>query len=310
MDVQDWRRKRIGSAAVFEIEPSSGPVGTVVNIYGRFRPKSKGGTVECSFQGTQPVSPDYMSTRRMILVVPDGAKTGAVRCAVGREVLWAGHFAVTSKEEDIFVPMDMVQGLLGAVYPLPPNTQKLPDFEKLGAPVATFVVGALQIAPRPFKSGFPKLTTKGVAGGGPLLEWFAIRFTGLIEATKTAEYTFRLLSDDGAKLYIDNKLVIDNDGIHPPQAKEGKIKLTEGKHDIVIEYFQGPKDQIALDLKWKRGNNPFTAVPAKSLSRHVVEHDCSEKPAIMCCRAQTPACQDCVQRAQVVMKSWEQQCKR
>ena len=36
-----------------------------------------------------------------------------------------------------------------------------------------------------------------------------------------AVYTFNMLSDDGAKLYIDDQVIIDNDGIHPPLWKDG-----------------------------------------------------------------------------------------
>lgn len=305
VDVRDWRRRRIGSAAAFEIEPTAGPVGTVINIYGRFRPAvRKGGPVMCSFTGAPQVSPYFVSTRRLTLIVPQGARSGPVRCTIGNRELWAGRFSVTRKLDNIFVPTDEEQGLLGAVYKLSPNTKRLPDFSTLGEPVSTFVVPTLSVGPRSFDVGFPLLST----GGEPLLEWFAIRFTGIVEATKTTDYTFRLVSDDGAKLYINDQLVIDNDGIHPPRAKEGTIRLTEGKHDIVVEYFQGPRNQIALELWWKRDNNPFSGVPAKSLSRYTVEHDCSEKPAMMCCQGQSPACQECRSRAAQALADWESAC--
>lgn len=299
------RRGRIGGAAVFAIEPTAGPVGTAVNIYGRFVGVGKaGGPVMCKFAGTKAVSPYYVSLRRMILIVPEGARTGPVRCTVGKKQLWAGKFAVTPKLDDIFLPTTEDQGLLGAVYRIPPNTQKLPDFASLGEPFATFVMPALQVLERDFKVGFPGLSDDGK----PLLEWFAIRFVGQIEATRAAEYTFRMTSDDGAKLYIDDQLVIDNDGVHPATPKEGSVELGEGKHDIVVEYFQGPRYKMALLLQWKRGNNPFSAVPAKSLSRYTGEVDCSERPVVFCCQAQTPQCGDCRSRAQVVMDHWQSQC--
>jgi hypothetical protein len=300
------RRGRLGRAASFAIEPTIGPAGTAVNIYGQFRPGARAkGPVECTFTGAKPVSPFYVSLRRMILIVPDGARTGPVRCAVGKQELWAGHFAVTPRLDDIFLPTTEEEGLLGAVYKLPPNTRRLPNFDTLGEPFATFVMPALQVLPREFKAGFPGLST----GGEPLLEWFAIRFVGQIDVTRTAEYAFRLTSDDGAKLYIDDQLVINNDGIHPPTAKEGTIHLTEGKHDIVVEYFQGPRHSMALLLQWKRGNNPFSAVAAKSLSRYTDELDCSERPMVFCCQANTPACQDCKARAQAAVDVWDRQCK-
>ena len=62
------------------------------------------------------------------------------------------------------------------------------------------------------------------------------------------EWTFRVSSDDGVKLYIDGKLVLDNDGVHPPKVKSGKVNLSKGDHDMVLEYFQGPRYHINLQL--------------------------------------------------------------
>lgn len=67
---------------------------------------------------------------------------------------------------------------------------------------------------------------------------FGLKFTSNI-LTKDGDYTFFLTSDDGAKLWIDGKLVVDNDGTHPPQEKSGKTKLTAGPHEIVVGYFNG-----------------------------------------------------------------------
>jgi len=49
-----------------------------------------------------------------------------------------------------------------------------------------------------------------------------------------------LLADDGAKLYLNNELVIDNDGMHGARAVSGSATLTRGVHEIKVEYFQGP----------------------------------------------------------------------
>jgi hypothetical protein len=66
--------------------------------------------------------------------------------------------------------------------------------------------------------------------------------------SEAGEYGFRISSDDGAKLVIDGKLIIDNDGQHPPKEASGKVQLGAGDHDMVLEYFQGPRYQINLQL--------------------------------------------------------------
>ena len=44
---------------------------------------------------------------------------------------------------------------------------------------------------------------------------FALRFTGKIKISKKGAYRFFLASDDGSKLFIDGKEIVDHDGIHP-----------------------------------------------------------------------------------------------
>ena len=68
---------------------------------------------------------------------------------------------------------------------------------------------------------------------------YAIRFTGFVNIETAGEYGFTTSSDDGSKLYADNKLVVDNDGIHPPASKSGTVQLTKGIHRITVDFFQG-----------------------------------------------------------------------
>ena len=78
---------------------------------------------------------------------------------------------------------------------------------------------------------------------------FAIIFTGELRAPKTGQYTFNTVSDDGSRLYIDGKQVVDNDGIHPAGLKSGKMELTGGMHQITVTYFQGGNN-MELKVSW------------------------------------------------------------
>ena len=131
-------------------------------------------------------------------------------------------------------------GLRGQVYHIGHNTKKLPDFRKR-KPVGTIYTSSLDVPPQDFQQGFPGVTKR--------FEWFAIDYTGRFWIDDPGMYTFSLLSDDGSKLYIDDELVVDNDGLHPPEEKQGSLELAGGIHRIRVSYFQGPKFQVALQLK-------------------------------------------------------------
>jgi hypothetical protein len=129
--------------------------------------------------------------------------------------------------------------LTGNLYFLPDNTQRLPNLLQL-TPVGQVYTQRIDIPARSFDDGFPGVSDR--------FEWFAIRYTGTVAFPTAGTYAFRILSDDGARLYIDGHLVVDNDGQHAPAERRGTIQLTPGNHEFVLEYFQGPRYQIALQL--------------------------------------------------------------
>ena len=121
--------------------------------------------------------------------------------------------------------------LRGQIFFLPPQTHRLPDLSSLKVQGTIFAT-RLDVPGRDWKEGFPGITNR--------FEWFAIEYTGLIRAAHKGHYSLRLLSDDGSKLFIDDKLIIDNDGEHPAISRQGGIDLDNRQHIIRIQYFQGP----------------------------------------------------------------------
>jgi plastocyanin len=67
---------------------------------------------------------------------------------------------------------------------------------------------------------------------------FGVVFSGTIEAPRTGSYRFYLAGDDGVRLLLDGKPVVEHDGVHPSEIKEGSTKLTAGAHAFRLEYFQ------------------------------------------------------------------------
>lgn len=134
-------------------------------------------------------------------------------------------------------------GLRGDIYLLKPDTDTLPRFRRL-KPVGAIYTSSLNIPPRSFSQGFPGVTDR--------FEWFAIDYTGSFWIEQPGTYRFLLASDDGSKLYIDNKVIIDNDGLHAVRTGLGAARLKAGNHRIRVSYFQGPRDAVALVLGVER----------------------------------------------------------
>lgn len=70
-----------------------------------------------------------------------------------------------------------------------------------------------------------------------LQEHFGMVFEGKLLVPAAGEYEFQIASDDGSRVLIDNKKVIEHDGLHGASTRKNKIKLTAGVHAIRVEYF-------------------------------------------------------------------------
>lgn len=91
---------------------------------------------------------------------------------------------------------------------------------------------------------------------------FSVEWTGYLNIPKTGIYTFSTSSDDGSWLYIDDSLVVDNDGAHGLHEAQGEIQLNRGLHRIKIRYLQ-IGENAGLDVSWAKDQNlkknPLTA---------------------------------------------------
>ena len=78
---------------------------------------------------------------------------------------------------------------------------------------------------------------------------FGLVFHTMIRIDETAPYRFTLTSDDGSKLYIDEQLVVDNDGSHSVRDRSGFVRLEKGFHRVRLEYFEDTMGST-LSLKY------------------------------------------------------------
>jgi cytochrome c len=113
----------------------------------------------------------------------------------------------------------------------------------------------------PVKSGSINALHLDDGDFGNLKDNFAIYASGYINIKKTTNIVFRLVCDDGGKLFIDNKLIADNGVNHPLQPTDAEIILKPGKHPFRVEYYQGGYGK-GLSLQWRPyGSKEFVVVP-------------------------------------------------
>ena len=79
---------------------------------------------------------------------------------------------------------------------------------------------------------------------------FSVRWTGKLRAPETGKYTLGFTADDGARLYLDGKLLVDAWASNPKKTATAEIDLQAGRsYDFRMEYFQYQRENIAK-LVW------------------------------------------------------------
>lgn len=145
-------------------------------------------------------------------------------------------------------------GWKGSFFVLSPATQKLPALATM-TPNGVLFAKELNVPSKAMTGGFPGIdATRN--------EDFAIRWEAPLIVDTEADYTFRLVSDDGAVLNIDGTLIVDNDGQHTSKEKSGPVHLVKGTHVINVDYFQatGP---VNLQLFCKKAGGTETVCPTR-----------------------------------------------
>jgi hypothetical protein len=126
------------------------------------------------------------------------------------------------------------------------NWRSLPDFDRL-SPVRKGQVHEFRIDSIPHR-----------ASG------FAVLFNANLQLDQAGDYSFYTYSDDGSKLWIDGKEVVDNDGDHGALERKGTVSLTAGLHPIRVAYFNGGGGGW-LDVLMKGPGIPKQIIPANRL---------------------------------------------
>jgi hypothetical protein len=147
-------------------------------------------------------------------------------------------------------PLD--KGLTFRVYQVVAAPQSMPTVAPNQTPNADVLLSAIDL--RDAKA-FPAVDAPLVATG-----------LGWIEIDRATTATFRLTSDDGARLTVDGAVVVNHDGRHGATPKLSEpIALAAGLHPLRLDYFDAGGKR-ALVLEWKReGSERFEVLDATVL---------------------------------------------
>lgn len=81
-------------------------------------------------------------------------------------------------------------------------------------------------------------------------EHFGLVFEGYLRLPHDGLYLLGLTSDDGSRLIIDGKTVVDLDGPHPAIEHGAQLSLRKGLHKLRIEFFEAEgKEQLDVSVQ-------------------------------------------------------------
>ncbi len=104
-------------------------------------------------------------------------------------------------------------------------------------------------------------------------DYFSARWTGFVQAPKAGDYTFVTTSDDGVRLWVDGKLIIDDWSNHAARDDQATVHFTaQSMHKIRMDYFQDTRDAI-VHLAWQYGqpqNTVWTSEAANCIDYYFI----------------------------------------
>lgn len=160
--------------------------------------------------------------------------------------------SITEKENMVMIP-----GAVVKVYEIPSTTQKMPQINPDLKPIYAGIL--------------PNFDNLQSSDFKDLKDYFALTATGYIQVEEAGEYIIEVWSDDGSKLSLHNKLVIDNDGLHGTGKEDCTAYLEKGFHPFFLEFFQG-KGGKYLSLNWKRpGQDQFEVIHSDNIYHLLAE---------------------------------------
>ena len=180
---------------------------------------------------------------RGIRITPAAAPAGPPSHATD-VVAAQGRLTLISGDIDFGTNVRYPDSFRGTIFLLPAGTTTLPDLTTMKPSLALYT-RTFEVEPQDFKG-------LGAPGASLRTNDFAIHYEGFFSTKKAGAYHFDLASEDGARVYIDNKLLMDNDGVHVVTYKAADADLSAGTHLLRVDYFKGSNGkEVNLEI-WVR----------------------------------------------------------
>lgn len=203
-----------------------------------------------------------------------GVKRGDVIAAVDGKPVAGGidfHLALVGREGGGKLKLKLLRGGEPAAVTVALGRRGLREAEKV-----TNQAGGLTY--RLYRGGWgkvPDFAALAPAGSGTAptvslgehkdTDSFGMEFTGYVSVPSEGLWAFYTRSDDGSRLHIGERLVVDNDGLHGSQEKRGLIRLKAGLHAIRVTFFEALGDD-ELVVSYEGPGVAKQPIPAKALS--------------------------------------------
>jgi beta-glucosidase len=104
----------------------------------------------------------------------------------------------------------------------------------------------------------------------------SVKWDGWLKVAEAGEYTFVMYSDDGGRLVIDGKTVIDDWKESGESRRIVRVRFSAGSwHRIEVQHFNAG-GATSMDLRWSHGGNPPAILSPLNL---YTKKPAAEKPA-------------------------------
>ena len=173
-----------------------------------------------TLDGSEPTSQSEIAKQELILSEPSLVTVKAIAANKNQNKSVKVEFKEGAMIAPVAKPGNIKAGGLRYSY-YEGEWDSLPDFRKLKSVQTGITTKDFSVEKLPRKTNF-----------GLLAE-------GYLEIKEDGYYIFVLDSDDGSKLYLSNRLIINHDGLHGSgDARTYLVPLQKGFHPIRLELFQ------------------------------------------------------------------------